>query len=214
MRPVFHSTLATFTRRILWSPTPNSIRALQVSLIGSSPSPYLIRPVPPVRVDHPAKDDNPLRARNIQDQSAFDNFMQEAELKRDPEGSQLLSRAYANCRGVYLFEQCLCYPLSYSMFYYQLFAHVFGDSAEAEFSGDYYWALMDDGLRKKKVQRLDTEQDVRREALDTLGEELVARHLSRSAFKALVLEYHDRFDVRGNVREWLTTEEQSPFSGL
>ena len=166
-------------------------------------------------VNHPAwKDDNPLCARNIRDQSAFNKFMEEAELKRDPEGCQMLSRAFANCRGIYLFEQCLCYPLSYSVLYDQLFAHVFGDNAQEEFSADYYWALMDNGLLKKRVQRLDTERDVRHEALDILGEGLVVRNLSRSTFKDLVMTYHDRFAEGGKVREWLTAERQSAFTGL
>ena len=44
-------------------------------------------------VNHPAwKDDNPLCARNIRDQSAFNKFMQEAELKRDPEAVKCFLR--------------------------------------------------------------------------------------------------------------------------
>jgi Phosphotransferase enzyme family len=43
--------------------------------------------------NHPAwKDDNPLCARNIRDQSAFNKFMQEAELKRDPEAVKCFLR--------------------------------------------------------------------------------------------------------------------------
>jgi hypothetical protein len=124
----------------------------------------------------------------------------------------MLSQAFANCRGIYLFEQCLCYPLSYS--YDQLFTHVFGDNAQEEFSVDYYRALMDNGLLKKRVQRIDTERDVRHEALYTLGEGLVVRNLSRSTFKDLVMTYHDRFAKGGKVREWLTAERQSAFTGL
>jgi hypothetical protein len=79
---------------------------------------------------------------------------------------------------------------------------------------DYYRALMDNGLLKKRVQRIDTERDVRHEALYTLGEGLVVRNLSRSTFKDLVMTYHDRFAEGGKVREWLTAERQSAFTGL
>ncbi|KIM71435.1 hypothetical protein PILCRDRAFT_99463 [Piloderma croceum F 1598] len=185
---------------------------IMVTDVNSNPR---ITAYPLFIVNHPAwKDDNPLCAQNIRDQSAFNKFMQEAELKRDPEGCQMLSQAFTNCRGIYLFEQCLCYPLSYSVLYDQFFAHVFGDNAQEEFSVDYYWALMDNGLLKKRVQRLDTERDVRREALDTLGEGLVIRNLSWSTFKDLVMKYHDRFAQGGKVQEWLAVERQTQWVAI
>jgi hypothetical protein len=48
--------------------------------------------------------------------------MGEAEASKDPEGDQVLSRAFANYRGLYLFEQVLAY--------------VFWDDADKEFSVD------------------------------------------------------------------------------
>ena len=162
-------------------------------------------------VDHPMwEDDNILRARNIRDQSAFDKFMREAERTRNPTGGQPISRAYANCLGVYLFEQCLCYPISPPL--RQLYAYVFGDTETFKFN--YLSALMDNGLLKKKAQRLQAERHVWCEASDTLGKELVSQDLSRSAFKALVLEHRDQFAVGRKVLQWLATEERCPFSGL
>ncbi|KIM81442.1 hypothetical protein PILCRDRAFT_501832 [Piloderma croceum F 1598] len=153
-------------------------------------------------VDHPAwKDEEPLRARNIRDQSAFDKFMQEAELTRNPAGGQPLSRAFANCLGVYLFEQSLCSSDgSASVLLTQLFKHVFGDDVvETKLLSDYLLALMDKGLLKNKVERFQTERQVWCEALETLGEGLVSPDLSRSAFKALMLTHHDRFTVGESI---------------
>jgi hypothetical protein len=69
--------------------------------------------------------------------------MREAELTRNPAGGQPLSRAFANCLGVYLFEQSFCSSVGSASMLSQLFKHVFGDDAETRFSSDYLLALMD-----------------------------------------------------------------------
>jgi hypothetical protein len=138
--------------------------------------------------------------------------MREAELTRNPAGGQPLSRAFANCLGVYLFEQSLCSSVGSASMLSQLFKHVFGDDAETQFSSDYLLALMDKGLLRSEVEHFRTERQAWCEALETLDEDLVSPDLSRSAFKALVLAHHDRFAVEGKVLKWLATEEHSPFS--
>jgi hypothetical protein len=86
-------------------------------------------------VDNPLwEDDNPLRQRNVRDQSTFNALMREAEMKKDPIGDLALSRAFANCRGVDLFEQALQCSALFSAFYPQLFAYVYGE--ERDFSAD------------------------------------------------------------------------------
>jgi Phosphotransferase enzyme family len=67
-------------------------------------------------VDHPHwDDDNPLRLRNVRDQATFDVIMREAEMKKDPNGGLPLSQAFANCQGVYMFEQAIQFPIMYSL---------------------------------------------------------------------------------------------------
>ena len=156
-------------------------------------------------VDHPAWEaDHPLRSRNVRDQSVFNELIREAERKVDPEGDQSLSKAYANSLGPYLFQQCMHDPFAYSELYPQLFALVFG---EDDFSGDYYWALMTNGLLKKETQQFIHETDVWNDALETLGVDLVRRDMSRTEFQNLVAEHSGRFTVGGRVREWLATKE-------
>ena len=43
--------------------------------------------------------------------------MREAEMKKDPTGDLPLSRAFARCQGVYLFEQCIQFPIMLSELY-------------------------------------------------------------------------------------------------
>ena len=160
-------------------------------------------------VDHPLWDDNhPLRPRNIRDQASFDKFMHEAELKRNPDGGQLLSRAFANSLAVYSFEQALSNPVLHAKLFDQLFGLVYGDD-EDNFSVYYYRALMRKGVLRKETQRFENETAVWREASDTLPELNISRDLSKSAFKTLMLEYHDQFTVGGKVREWLAAESGS-----
>lgn len=157
-------------------------------------------------VDHPVWDDNhPLRPRNIRDQASFDKMMHEAELKRNPDGGQPLSRAFANCLAVYLFEQALANPILHAKLFDQLFELIYGDD-EDDFSVYYYRALMRKGVLKEETRRFENEEVVWREAFDTLAELKIGRDLSKSAFKALMLKYHDRFAVGGKVREWLTVD--------
>ena len=157
-------------------------------------------------VDHPAWDDNhPLRPRNIRDQASFDKFMHEAELKRNPDGGQPLSRAFANCLAVYSFEQALSDPILHAKLFKQLFELIYGDDGD-DFSVYYYRALMSKGVLKKETQRFENEAAVWREASDTLAELNIGRDLSKNAFKTLMLEYHGRFAVGGKVREWLAAE--------
>jgi hypothetical protein len=93
-------------------------------------------------------------------------------------------------------------PFAYSELYPQLFALVFG---EKDFSGDYYWALMTNGLLRKTRQFIH-ETDVWNDALETPGVDLVRRDMSRAEFQNLVAEHSGQFTVGGRVREWLRGE--------
>jgi hypothetical protein len=102
--------------------------------------------------------------------------MREAETKKDLEGGLPLSHAFANCQGVYLFEQTLQYPEMFLALYPQLFVYVYGE--ERDFSTGYYWALMENGILWKKAWQFNKETGVWKEAFETLGEELVLRPLT------------------------------------
>ena len=155
-------------------------------------------------VDHPLwEDDNPLRQRNVHDQATFILLMREAEMKKDPMGGLPLSRAFANCQGVYLFEQVIQCPYMYSALYPQLFAHVYGE--EPGFSVDYYWALLENGMLRKEAQQFEKETEVWKEAFETLGEEFVSRSMSREEFNTVVRKHVEQFSEGGSVREWLAT---------
>ena len=155
-------------------------------------------------VDHPHWDcDNSLRQRNVHDQAIFNVFMREAEMKRDPEGGLPLSRAFANCRGVYLFEQAIQFPYMFPQVYPQLFAHVFGE--EKSFSVDYYLALMHKGILRGEASQFKKEHEVWCEASNMLGDELVSRNMNREEFRRVVQHHMDRFAEEGLVREWLAT---------
>jgi hypothetical protein len=131
--------------------------------------------------------------------------MREAEMKKDPMGGLALSRAFANCRGVDLFEQALQCSALFSAFYPQLFAYVYGE--ERDFSADYYGALMENRILRKKARQFEKETDVWKELLETLGDKLVSRSLSREEFGAVVRKYVERFPEGGLVREWLAIEQ-------
>ena len=155
-------------------------------------------------VDHPLwEDDNPLRQRNVRDQATFNAFMREAEMKKDPMGGLPISRAFANCQGVYLFEQALQYPSMFSVLYPQLFAYVYGE--DRYFSADYYGALMENGILRKEAQQFEKETEVWKEASKTLGDELVSRRMSREDFGTIVRKNAERFLEGGLVLEWLAT---------
>ncbi|KAL6310265.1 hypothetical protein BKA93DRAFT_906697 [Sparassis latifolia] len=167
-------------------------------------------------VDHPFwDDDHPLRLRNVQDQATFDRLLREAEQNANPGGSLLLSRLFSNCLGVYLFEQALQFPgLIRDVIYPQLFAHVFGivEDEEEKFQTEYYWALLEKGILKKLTSQFRRETEVWHEAMNILGADVVPKNLRRDQFRAVILEHADQFDVDGQVRQWLATEDPKPVS--
>ncbi|KAF8964239.1 hypothetical protein BDZ97DRAFT_1660637 [Flammula alnicola] len=155
-------------------------------------------------VDHPFWDeDHPLRKRNIQDQATFDELILEAERIRNPVGGLLLSRLISNSYGIYLFQQAMEFPSMYSSVYPLLFTHVFGE--DENFSTDYYWALMENGILKKDKERFDEESKAWLEARKVLGDDEVSKNLKIGEFKDLVSKHLDRFDDEGSVREWLAS---------
>jgi len=157
-------------------------------------------------VDHPFwEDDHPLKPRNIQDQAKFLRLIREAESKCDPEGSLPLTRTYEDCRGVYLFQQCLSGPMMFEALYKQLFKHVFGeqDKDEEDFSVSYYQALMN-GILKKQTDQFEEEATIKKGAVEALGDEIVTFDLTRSQFKNIVLENRHKFDPEGDVMKWLS----------
>ena len=54
------------------------------------------------------------------------SLMREAKMKKDPTGDLPLSRAFARCQSVYLFEQCTQFPIMLSELYPRLFAYIYG----------------------------------------------------------------------------------------
>jgi hypothetical protein len=87
----------------------------------------------------------------------------------------------------------------YNELFPQLSAYVFGkDDGEVGmlFFGTHHEALMRKGMLRKEAEQFDYEEKVRRDALATLGEELVRLGLSRADFKAF-----------GIVREWLASND-------
>jgi hypothetical protein len=130
--------------------------------------------------------------------------MREAEMKKDPTGGLPLSRAFANCQGVYLFEQVMQYPLMFSEVYPLLFAHIYGEDEST--SAKYYWSLMERGILRKETRQFEKETEVHDEAVEILGEELVSRDMSNENFQSIVRKYVDRFPEPGLVREWLTSQ--------
>ena len=159
-------------------------------------------------VDHPLwEEDHPIRPRNIRDQATFNSLMCETERKKDPAGDLPLSHAFATCQGVYLFEQVFQFPELYP----QLFAHIYGE--DKDFSTDYYWALMEDGILKKEAQQFEAENEVWKEALNTLGSEFVSNNMSRTEFRIVVQNHVDRFPKEGLVlvRNWLAATPELYF---
>ncbi|KAL6310267.1 hypothetical protein BKA93DRAFT_755141 [Sparassis latifolia] len=167
-------------------------------------------------VDHPFwDDDHPLRLRNVQDQATFDRLLREAEQNANPGGSLLLSCLFSNCLGVYLFEQAIQFPgLIRDVIYPQLFEYIFGEVGKEEenFRGDYYYALMEKGILRKPTARFERETEVWSEAVKILGEDVVPSDLNRDRFRAMAQAHIDRFDVDGQVRQWLTAEDPNPIS--
>jgi hypothetical protein len=156
-------------------------------------------------VDHPAwDDDHPLRERNIRDQATFDELILKAErIRHNPVGGPRLSHLISNCYGIYLFVQLMNFPVSSSVLYPCLFAHVFGENDD--FSVKYYDALMKNGILKKNNERFDREEQVWLEARGILGGDKVGQNMTLGEFKDLVSKSINRFDDGGNVREWLAS---------
>ena len=156
-------------------------------------------------VDHPAwDDDHPLRERNIRDQATFDELILEAErIRHNPVGGPRLSHLISNCYGIYLFVQLMDLPITSSVLYPRLFAHVFGENNG--FSVEYYDALMKNGILKKDNERFDREEQVWLEARGILGDDKVRQNMTLGEFKDLVSKNINRFDDGGNVGEWLAS---------
>ncbi|KAE9398202.1 hypothetical protein BT96DRAFT_995097 [Gymnopus androsaceus JB14] len=153
-------------------------------------------------------EDHPLRERNILDQAIFDELLLEAERNRNPVGGSQLSHLISNSYGIYLFQQVMYYPAMRSVLDPLLWAHVFGNEPEENFSDDYYWAL-ENGILNKDWQRFDRETEVWLEACQVLGEEVgsTTPSLTRKEFKDLVVKYSDRFNEEGSVRRWLASSQ-------
>ncbi|KDR66381.1 hypothetical protein GALMADRAFT_259458 [Galerina marginata CBS 339.88] len=155
-------------------------------------------------VDHPAwDDDNPLRQRNKRDQATFDELILQAERNRNPVKGSPLSYLIANSYSVYLFQQTLSFPVAYSVFYPLLFSHVLGNNDD--FSVDYYWSLMEQGILRKETAQFEKENKVWLEAQKILGKDVVCTGLTAGEFKDLVLIHLDEFDKEGIVCEWLAS---------
>jgi len=199
---------------------PGDFHSQNIMIVGSDTSPCITTVIdwefsgpyptssfaqyPLFIVNHPMwEDDNQLCQRNVHDQATFNSLMREAEMKKDPMGGLPLSRVFANCQGIYLFEQALQYPDMFSALYPQLFAYVYGE--ERDFSVDYYWALMENGMLRKEAQQFVKEMEVWKEAFEVLGRELVLRNMSREEFGTVVRKYVEQFSEGGSVREWLAT---------
>ncbi|TFK41658.1 hypothetical protein BDQ12DRAFT_765143 [Crucibulum laeve] len=157
-------------------------------------------------VNHPYWDvDHSLKTRNVKDQATFNQLMLASESRLHPGEEPFLSWAFATCHGLYLFEQCIQDPMMFSALYDDLFQHIFCEYDEKEsFLGSYYHALMYGTLKNQTVQ-FDKEADVCKEAIAVLGKDLVPFEISRSEFRALVLDNVDKFVEGGEVHSWLAT---------
>ncbi|KAJ3513459.1 hypothetical protein NLJ89_g2930 [Agrocybe chaxingu] len=160
-------------------------------------------------VDHPFwDDDHLLKPRNMRDQATFNRLMREAECRLDPDGGLPLSQAFEASHGVYLFEQLVSFPYWMGgQLFHPFFEHFFGEKETDKdpFSWTYY-STMINGPLKDKADQFKNETIVRREAVEILGEDLVAFKLTRSQFKALALQNLDKFPSGGEVRKWLDSK--------
>ncbi|TFK35687.1 hypothetical protein BDQ12DRAFT_725738 [Crucibulum laeve] len=142
--------------------------------------------------------DHLLKKRNVQDQVTFDRFMLALESRLHPGEEPSLSQAFASCRGLYLFEQCMHGSLMFSILYEDLFVHIFGEKDEDDPFSYYYHDALVMGTLKEAVQ-LEKEAAVRKEAVTVLGKDL--SYLD----KALVSENADKFAEGEEVHSWLAT---------
>ncbi|KAJ3993348.1 hypothetical protein F5050DRAFT_1782577, partial [Lentinula boryana] len=146
-------------------------------------------------VDHPHWDsDHPLRKRNVRDRVMFDELILEAERNRNP---------VDDFYGIYLFHQAMYFPGMYSLVYPLLFAYVFGD--DEDFSTDYYWALMENGILNRDQKRFEQEREVWLEACQVLGEEVVDVNMTRTEFRDLVSKSQEKFNNEGSVCRWFVS---------
>jgi hypothetical protein len=149
--------------RILWLPRITAIIDWESSATSST---ITFAQYPLFIVDHPAWDDEgPLRERKL---LSMISYLKQGTTWIQQAASRF--HAFANRYGVYLFQQCMQDPLACTVLYDGFFAHAYGK--EMEFSADYYGALLD----KKGREQLEAETEVRREAVETLGEELIRRN--------------------------------------
>lgn len=106
--PDFHSQNILITDEDTDSPRITGVIDWEGS--GSVPTSSLAQ-FPLFIVDHPVwEKDDPLCARNGQDQATFVSLMREAEAQKDPNTDYAVSRAYAASKGTYLLEQLLTDP--------------------------------------------------------------------------------------------------------
>ncbi|KAH7881948.1 hypothetical protein F5I97DRAFT_1945504 [Phlebopus sp. FC_14] len=158
-------------------------------------------------VDNPLWDDTDddvhrLRQRNVQDQATFNRLFEEAERKKFPNSVPCLSRAYANCKGVYLLEQCIHYPIMYDSLIPELVHHVFGVGIMDQWWFDYLDCL-EGNLLHDVVKKLKEEIQVVREAREVLGrDEVPVTWLTRKGFIEVARKHAKDFP-EGKVLEWL-----------
>ncbi|KAH0838880.1 hypothetical protein J3R83DRAFT_7307 [Lanmaoa asiatica] len=155
-------------------------------------------------VDHPDwPEDEPLRPRNVRDQASFNRLLAKAEREKFPDTAPALSRAFANCQGLYLFEQCISDEYMYNSLFWELVGHVFGPDPDRESWNDYTEAL-ERGILKDVVEELATEADVADEAREVLGDAVDLAELSRKEFIEVAKKHKDHFPADGKVVAWLT----------
>jgi hypothetical protein len=160
-------------------------------------------------VDHPVwEEDHPLRPRNAHDQASFNRLFAKAEREKFPNSATSLSRAFANCKGLYLFEQIMFDEFMYRRLFDKLVDHVFGPDGQ-EYGWYSYMNGLEDGILKDVVERLKEEVDVAEEAKEVLGDKFNNRgRLSRTEFIKLAREFKDLLPAEGKVVAWLVKETE------
>ncbi|KAH7881949.1 hypothetical protein F5I97DRAFT_1913686 [Phlebopus sp. FC_14] len=159
-------------------------------------------------VDNPLWDDTDdkvalLRQRNVRDQATFIRLFEEAECKKFPDSGARLFRAFANCKGVYLLEQCIPDQITCEFLFRQLVRHVFGVSTSDEWWFDYTDGL-EDNLLHDVMKKLTEEDEVVDEAREVLGDDKVpVTGLSRKDFIEVARKHEKDFPAEGKVLPWL-----------
>ena len=93
----------------------------------------------------------------------------------------------------------------YGSVYPLLFAQVFGVGEDGTFSGDYYWALMEEGFLSKERERFDMEHRVWLEAREVISEDEVSRDMITTEFRDMILKNRGKFEEGGRVFAWLAS---------